>query len=84
VREELKSKGGRRQSGARWGMDTLSLIRQWTMHGARRDLTGRFRPTDDIHAIIFGAEEKKPALARPLLMKRADEDDWRPLHSSEK
>lgn len=65
-------------------MNTLTLIGQWTMRGATRDVAGRFRPTDDIHAIVFGEEQRRPAAtARPLLMKQADEEDWHPLHHAD-
>lgn len=65
-------------------MNTLTLIGQWTMRGATRDVAGRFRATDDIHALMFGEEQSKPAPGvRPLLMKRADEEDWRPLHHAD-
>jgi hypothetical protein len=61
-------------------MNTTSLIRHWSMSGAHRDLTGRFRSTDDIRAILFGVASSRPKPGpRELLMKRADEEDWRPL-----
>jgi hypothetical protein len=61
-------------------MNTTTLIGQWSMDGARRDLAGRFRSVDDIRGILLG-EKSQPAAgaAAPLLMKRADEENWRPL-----
>lgn len=65
-------------------MNTTTLIGHWNMDGAVRDLAGRFRPVDDIRAILLG-EESRPRSSgvEPLLMKRADEADWRPLHTSQ-
>lgn len=64
--------------------NTLALIRNWTMDGARGDLEGRFGSPVDIHAIVGdrGEEpgsEARPAATSPVLMKPAGEEDWRPL-----
>jgi hypothetical protein len=65
-------------------MNTTALIAEWSMCGARRDVGGRFRTTDDIRALLSGgvAAEPPPASAS-LLVKPADEDDWRPLVAAE-
>jgi len=62
-------------------MNTTSLIQHWSMSGARRDLAGRFRATDDIHALLLGeTTEKAPARSpAPLLVKPAGEGGWEPL-----
>ena len=64
--------------------NTLALIRRWSMDGARDDLDGRFGSPLDIHAAVAGRTEEPgnevgPPAPPPLLMKPADEDDWRPL-----
>lgn len=62
------------------GMNTTRLIKHWSMNGARRDLAGRFRSTDDIRAILLGGTStKRPSRPSELLLKGTDEDDWRPL-----
>ena len=62
------------------GMNTTRLIKHWSMGGARRDLEGRFRSTDDIRSVMFRALGSQPSPVRSeLLMKGTDEDDWRPL-----
>jgi hypothetical protein len=64
-------------------------IKQWSMRGADRDLAGRFRSPDDIRALL-GAHpgharevpeppEQPLATVIPLLVKRPDEAEWRPL-----
>jgi hypothetical protein len=64
-------------------MNTTDLIGHWNMDGARRDLAGRFAPVADIRAILLGDEHpRQPSGAKPLLMKSADEEDWRPLLGS--
>ncbi len=67
-------------------MNTTKLIAQWTMSGARRDLDGRFRATDDIGALIA---DNKPtpeptAAASWFLIKGADENGWQPVEEDEK
>ena len=62
------------------GMNTTRLIKHWSMSGARRDVVGRVRSTDDIRAILLGgASTKRPPAPSELLLKGTDEDDWRPL-----
>ena len=63
------------------GMNTTKLIAQWTMSGARRDVDGRFRATDDIGAVIADNQPtpEHTAAARSFLIKGADEDSWQPL-----
>jgi hypothetical protein len=62
-------------------MNTTNLIAQWTMSGARRDVGGRFRATDDIGAAIAGNQpaHEPTAAGRSFLIKGADEDSWQPL-----
>lgn len=57
------------------------LVKQWSMSGAGRDIDGRFRSTDDIRAILGGGSEPAPTppTAAPVLLKAAEDDDWRPL-----
>jgi hypothetical protein len=64
--------------------NTLVLIHEWSMDGARGDLDGRFGSPLDIHALVAERSEKPsgevpPPTQSPLLMKPAGEDDWRPL-----
>ena len=62
-------------------MNTTKLISHWSMSGARRDLAGRFRATDDIGAVIAG-NQPTPApsvAASPFLIKGLDEERWQPL-----
>jgi len=63
------------------GMNTTKLIAQWTMSGARRDVDGRFRATDDIGAVIADNQPtpEHTAAASSFLIKGADEDSWQPL-----
>lgn len=55
------------------------------MDGAGGDLYGRFGSPVDIHAIVAERGEQEPGSEVPpparsqVLMKPADEDDWRPL-----
>lgn len=69
------------------GMNTTNLIARWTMSGARRDVDGRFRATDDIRALIAGAEpepEPEPTLSTSsFLIKGADEDSWQSLEDED-
>jgi hypothetical protein len=62
-------------------MNTTKLISQWSMRGARRDVGGRFRATDDIRAVIAGKQPTPapPAAASPFLIKGSDEEGWQPL-----
>jgi hypothetical protein len=64
--------------------NTLVLIHRWSMDGARGDLDGHFASPLDIHAIVAERNEEPvnevaPHVPPPLLLKAADEDDWRPL-----
>jgi hypothetical protein len=64
--------------------NTLVLIHQWSMDGARGDLNGHFASPVDIHAIVAERNEERvnevaPHVPPPLLLKGAGEDDWRPL-----
>ena len=63
--------------------NTTALIGAWSMDGAHGDLAG-FRSALDIHALVAerdaaAAEEVLPLERPPLLLKRADEEDWEPL-----
>ena len=51
------------------------------MSGARRDVDGRFRATDDIGAAIADNQPtpEPTAAASSFLIKGADEDSWQPL-----
>ena len=66
-------------------MNTTKLIAQWTMNGARRDVDGRFRATDDIGAVIADNQPtpEPTAAASSFLIKGADEDSWQPLEDEE-
>ena len=67
------------------GMNTTKLIAQWTMSGARRDVAGRFRVTDDIGAVIADNQPapEPTAAASSFLIKGANEDSWQPLAEGE-
>ena len=68
---------------------TTERIKQWSMRGADRDLAGRFRSPDDIRVLLGahpGHTRKEPesleqplATVIPLLVRRPDEAEWRPL-----
>jgi hypothetical protein len=62
-------------------MNTTRLIGEWSMSGARRDVGGRFRSTDDILAVIAGnqATPAPTAASGSLLIKGWDEEGWQPL-----
>jgi hypothetical protein len=62
-------------------MNTTKLISQWSMRGARRDVGGRFRATDDIRAMIAGKQPTPAprAAARSFLIKGSDDEGWQPL-----
>ena len=66
-------------------MNTTKLIAQWTMNGARRDVGGRFRATDDIGAVIADSQPtlEPTAAASSFSIKGADEDSWQPLEEGE-
>jgi hypothetical protein len=65
-------------------MNTMTLIAEWSMRGARRDAVGRFRTIDDIRALLVKSGSAEPPAARvSLLVKSADEEDWRPLGTDE-
>ena len=78
MRREEPPRGG-------MGMNTTTLIAEWSMSGARADVAARFRTADDILAILgkSPSETARPEGPRrgadPLLVKPAGEDDWRPL-----
>jgi len=67
-------------------MNTTNLIAHWTMSGARRDIDGRFRATDDIGAVIADNQRtpEPTAAASSFLVKGADEDSWQPLEEKGK
>jgi hypothetical protein len=62
-------------------MNTTKLISQWSMSGARRDVGGRFRATDDIGAVIADNQPTREptAAASSFLIKGSDEEGWQPL-----
>jgi hypothetical protein len=73
-------------------MNTTDLISEWSMDGADRDVAGRFRSTGDFLALFEDERPSAPAADAPLpgndrptsshaplLVKRADEEDWQPL-----
>ena len=63
--------------------NTTALIHNWNMSGARRrGLSGRFASPVDIRALVGARTEEHAdeAAPTPLLLKRAGEEDWRPLH----
>ena len=66
-------------------MNTTNLIAHWTMSGARGDVDGRFRATDDIGAVIADNQPtpEATAAASSFLIKGADEDGWQPLEGGE-
>ena len=66
-------------------MNTTKLIAHWTMSGARRDIDGRFRATDDISAVIADNQPtpEPTAAASPFFIKGADADSWQPLEQGE-
>jgi hypothetical protein len=70
-------------------VNTLALIRKWSMDGARDDLGDRFGSFVDINAIVAerdedATEEVPPPAPAPVLLKRAGEDDgWLPLLAAE-
>jgi hypothetical protein len=64
--------------------NTLPLIREWSMDGARGNLDGSFGSTLDLQALVAARDaeprDETPAPAQaPLMMKPAGEDGWRPL-----
>jgi hypothetical protein len=66
-------------------MNTTKLIAHWTMSGARRDVDGHFRSTDDIGAAIADNQPtpEPTAAASSFLIKGADGDSWQPLERGE-
>ena len=70
-----------RTAGAATGMNTTKLISHWSMSGARRDIGGRFRATDDIGAVIAGNQPtpEPTAAGSSFLVKASDEEGWQPL-----
>ena len=61
-------------------MNTTGLIAHWSMSGARRDLSGRFRSVGDLRETLSPPErDPVDAPVRPLLVRRPDEAEWRPL-----
>jgi hypothetical protein len=67
-------------------MNTTKLIDQWTMSGARRDIDGHFRATDDIGAVIADNRPtpEPPSAASSFLVKGAGEDSWQPVDEDQK
>ena len=70
-----------RTAGAATGMNMTKLISHWSMSGARRDVGGRFRATDDIVAVIAGNQPapEPTAAGSSFLVKASDEEGWQPL-----
>jgi len=62
-------------------MNTTKLIAEWTMNGARLDVDGRFRATDDIGAVIADNEPtpEPTAAASSFLIRGTNEDSWQTL-----
>jgi hypothetical protein len=62
-------------------MNTTRLIGEWSMSGARRDVGGRFRSTDDILAVIAGnrATPAPTVASGAFLIKGSDEEGWQTL-----
>lgn len=62
-------------------MNTTKLISQWSMSGARRDVAGRFRATDDIGAVIADNQPtpEPTATTSSFFIKGTDEEGWQPL-----
>ena len=64
-------------------MNTTDLIREWSMDGASRDVDDSFAGFVDITAHLAEREQEPEiepaAIPAPLLLKSADDDDWRPL-----
>jgi hypothetical protein len=64
-------------------MNTTDLIGQWSMDGAGGDVDDSFGSLVDINARLSEREQEahvEPApMPAPLLLKSADDDDWRPL-----
>jgi hypothetical protein len=63
--------------------NTLVLIHEWSMDGARGDLDGRFGSPVDIHAVVAERRDEpaegSPPAPPPLMLKPAGEDEWRPF-----
>ena len=61
-------------------MNTTGLIAHWSMSGARDDVGGRFRSVSQLEEIAEAPEEDLvEAALTPLLLRRPDEAEWRPL-----
>ena len=61
-------------------MNTTQLIAHWSMHGAGREIDGRFRKTDDIRKVLAAHQPPPGSGARATLHVRgADEEDWTAL-----
>jgi hypothetical protein len=69
-------------------VNTTDLITHWTMGDDEPDLDRSFAPSVDILAAVSersteaesDVDAPEPDVVRsPLLVKRADEDDWQPL-----
>jgi hypothetical protein len=61
-------------------MNTTGLIAQWSMSGARQDLSEQFRPVGEVEAAQPSPEpDPVEAPVTHLLVKRPDEDEWQPL-----
>jgi hypothetical protein len=60
------------------GRNTTKLIRQWSMAGAGRDGSGRFRSPQELRE-LFGRNRTPSQTGTPLLMTLSGEQEWRPL-----
>lgn len=67
------------------GTNTTALIHAWSMDGERHDPSVRFESALDIHAALSQRDpdetelDSVPPERPPLLLKGADDEDWRPL-----
>lgn len=83
---QFRSVDALRSNGEIMGTNTTALIRAWSMDGAERDASGDFGSALDLNAALSKRDpeeiqtEVESAPERPpLLLKGADDDDWRPL-----
>jgi hypothetical protein len=73
-----------------WSLDgtqtnTTDLIGRWSMDGAPRDIDDRFGSPADAPAIVAAEHARVCGTAYdvPVLVKRPDDETWRPLGASE-